>query len=466
MLFDQAWAIAPASLQEIMARADSGAAMDPEVDSDPRAYAVVDGVAEIPVIGPMMPRGGIFAAMFGFAGYDSIHAQIDGASADADVDAIRLRIDSPGGTVAGLDRVLLAIQETDKPVEAFVDGVAASAALWMASQVDRIVVTPLAVLGSIGVVTTVEDADGRQVVSSQTPNKLLNAETAQAHVDALAARFLADVATGRSLSTADILTATGGGGLLVGQAAVDAGLADSVARRPSTGIVGLDAEAANRHNFDGTGSARAAAEDTTMDEIEKLKEELAKRDAEILRLNEELDGLREDPADEDPEAAAEDEDPEAPADDAAPEDPEDEDPEAKAARLEAELTALKASHAIERRTAAIDDLLATGRISASAEDRTNAERTWDLEQANIAGEIHADWRPFTALYSARAVGSVVPVAPKGHGGTVPKAPLTGAAYVHEFIAEHKAATGKDLQVHTATAMISAGPNAHRLNKTR
>ncbi|MEH0153675.1 S49 family peptidase [Limibacter armeniacum] len=71
---------------------------------------------------------------------------------DPDIDAILLDIDSPGGQADGTQTLVDTIRNTRKPVAAFVsDGMAASAAMWIASAADEIISShDTNLIGSIG----------------------------------------------------------------------------------------------------------------------------------------------------------------------------------------------------------------------------------------------------------------------------------------------------------------------------
>jgi hypothetical protein len=64
-----------------------------------------------------------------------------------------------------------------KPIIAYVGGTGASAAYWLASAADKVVISPTAVLGSIGVQVAYREAAAKagektyRFVSSQSPNK-------------------------------------------------------------------------------------------------------------------------------------------------------------------------------------------------------------------------------------------------------------------------------------------------------
>ena len=89
-----------------------------------------------------------------------IRRDIRAASADKEVSAILLAIDSPGGTVAGTSDLAadVASARRSKPVWAHIDDLGASAAYWIASQADAVFAnSETALVGSIGTIMTVYD---------------------------------------------------------------------------------------------------------------------------------------------------------------------------------------------------------------------------------------------------------------------------------------------------------------------
>jgi signal peptide peptidase SppA len=130
-----------------------------DLDAAP-GYTVTDGVADVPVSGMLLRTAPAIFKRYGInaTGYDQIVAAVAAAEADPAVKSIRLRIDSPGGTVAGVHDAADAIFAATKPVAASVDNLAASAAYWLASQADSIEVKRGAVVGSIGVFQVAVDA--------------------------------------------------------------------------------------------------------------------------------------------------------------------------------------------------------------------------------------------------------------------------------------------------------------------
>jgi len=147
-----------------------------------------------------------------------------------------LQVDSPGGYVAGVRETRRAIAQAQASgiyIVAYVSGMACSAAYWIASAADEVVLSPLAQVGSVGVVVTLAqtDDDVIEVVSSQTPRKRQNVgdgdymAALQQRVDKLAAVMLDDIATDRGVDA----SALGDGSTYAADEAVARGMADRIA---------------------------------------------------------------------------------------------------------------------------------------------------------------------------------------------------------------------------------------------
>lgn len=203
---------------------------------------VRNGVAVVPVLGPVFPRANLIGSSSGGTGLDAVMRDFRVALASPDVERVVMLFDSPGGVVSGLGEAADAIHGAAKPVTSFVTGMGASAAYWLASQAGQIVLDRAASVGSIGVVASTSrqeaiGADGRrsyEVVSSNAPNKRPDLSTEegraalQAEVDAIEAVFIADVARGRKVSAGMVRADFGRGGMLPAAAAVAAGMADRI----------------------------------------------------------------------------------------------------------------------------------------------------------------------------------------------------------------------------------------------
>jgi signal peptide peptidase SppA len=90
---------------------------------------------------------------FADSDYRDIRQNVKRQLADSSVKTIDMIFDSPGGSVLGLPETADTIFQANrvKPVRAFVSGIAASAAYWLASQASTITLTPSGEVGSVGV---------------------------------------------------------------------------------------------------------------------------------------------------------------------------------------------------------------------------------------------------------------------------------------------------------------------------
>jgi len=216
-------------------------------DGRARKYAVVDGVATIPIVGSLVNRGAWIGAYSGMVSYEGITAQLRDAAADPEVSAVLLDIDSPGGEATGMFSVAEQVRQlgASKPVTAFVNDMAASAAYGIASAANEIVVSPTSIVGSIGVVLTHLDRSGeleqkgvRATLIYAGKHKVDGnpfgplSDTVQADLQAEVMKFYDQfvglVARGRTGLTEDAIRATEAR-TFIGQDAIDRGLADRIA---------------------------------------------------------------------------------------------------------------------------------------------------------------------------------------------------------------------------------------------
>ncbi|WP_027237840.1 S49 family peptidase [Leisingera caerulea] len=212
------------------------------------AFRIVDGVAVIPVTGTLIHRGAWVGSFSGEMSYEGISAQIKAAASHSSVRAIALEIDSHGGEVAGCFDLAAEIRAArdEKPVHAFVCDNAHSAAYALASQATRVIVPRAGSAGSIGVICMHADrsqqleavgvsvtiiAAGKHKADGNPYEPLPEAvrDSLKREMETLRGIFAETVAAGRGASlSADAALATEAACLL-GQDAVDAGLADEVA---------------------------------------------------------------------------------------------------------------------------------------------------------------------------------------------------------------------------------------------
>lgn len=248
---DDPWAITEAGLELVLSVATRETDVSVEALEAYRAQHVPTAermtkrgsVAILEVRGPLFRHANIFTAISGATSYDVLRRDLQVALDDPSVRAIVMSYDTPGGHVNGVDELAKAIRagKTKKPIIAYVGGSAASAGYWLASQSTEIVIAETAVLGSIGVMATLQDtteADAKAgkltFVSSQSPDKRPDLSTdagrarVQRLVDALAEVFIATVADGRGIKPEDVTAKFGGGDMIVGAAATAAGMADRI----------------------------------------------------------------------------------------------------------------------------------------------------------------------------------------------------------------------------------------------
>lgn len=235
----------------ILTRRINGELMDPVVISAavaakrPQSRSRSPGVALVPVHGVMMQRASMFDDMSGLTSTEVIGNQIDQAVADPSVDTIVMDIDSPGGSVFGVDELATKISNATKTkkVIAVANSQAGSGAYYIGSQASEFVVTPSGAVGSIGVYVMHVDrseemkARGRKVsYISAGEHKLagnehspLGAEAAaviQSSVDAWYSQFVKAVARGRDVSQTKVRDGFGKGSMVHSEAAVKEGMAD------------------------------------------------------------------------------------------------------------------------------------------------------------------------------------------------------------------------------------------------
>lgn len=247
-LANEPWAISQSGLELVVAVASKGeilgeirdlalAARDGKPLDNARAVRLHGDVAAIPISGPLFRHADLLTDLSGATSYATLRKDLQAALDNPAVRAIVLDIDSPGGEATGVSELSRAIYEArgQKPIKAYVGGAAASAAYWIASAADEVVISDTAILGSIGVMAVypkADDAGEIEFVSSQSPYKNAKPGTdagkakIQGRIDALAAVFVSAVAKNRGVSEARVLGDFGKGDVFVGAAAIKAGLAD------------------------------------------------------------------------------------------------------------------------------------------------------------------------------------------------------------------------------------------------
>jgi signal peptide peptidase SppA len=247
------WAMLPEAIEQVLEIAARENDPTPEALEAYRAARADNGerlsirgnVGVLDARGPMFKRANLMTAFSGATSYEVLRRDLQAALDDRTIQAIMLRVDSPGGEVSACDELAAAIYAArkQKPIAAYISGQGASAAYWLASAADKIIVSDVAAVGSIGIVLGVTDrrkADERngvsrvEFVSSQSPDKRPDVETdagkatIQRLVDDLGSVFVNAVAKYRGVTADHVMKKFGAGGLEIGANAVAIGMADEV----------------------------------------------------------------------------------------------------------------------------------------------------------------------------------------------------------------------------------------------
>jgi signal peptide peptidase SppA len=236
-----------------------------------------NGTGVINVRGALFPYRSIWTWLLGGTAVEDISAGLQAALDEPAVRSIVLAINSPGGQIDGINELANGIRAANekKPVTAYVSGMGASAAYWLASAAGRIVSDETAHLGSIGVLATVFDDTAAmekhgvkkyEIVSSQSPLKRTDPATTEGRaqlqqmVDGLAQVFIDKVAGFRGFTQAKIERDFGQGAVVAARAAVTVGMADTIGSLESLlGAEALDPAQTERQGIRIIGSVTAVS---------------------------------------------------------------------------------------------------------------------------------------------------------------------------------------------------------------
>ena len=209
-------------------------------------YSIDNGVAVIPIYGLLTKRSERF---FYTTNYDDIHLLFSKALYDEKVESILLDIDSPGGEVGGLFDLVDHIYEArdKKPIYAYANDSAFSAAYAIASACSRVFVNRTSGVGSIGVIAThtdISEAEKKLGVkyttifageekNDLTPHEPLSKnakDKLQREVNRLYEMFFSTVARNRNLDIEKIRETQAA--TYYGENAIEVGLADEITCNP------------------------------------------------------------------------------------------------------------------------------------------------------------------------------------------------------------------------------------------
>jgi signal peptide peptidase SppA len=228
-------------------------AADKEIVAARKQEAVRTGqgnnIAVLPFYGVVTQRGNMMDDVSGpgAASTQKFTNALRQALADPGVGAILIDIDSPGGSVYGVEELASEIisSRSAKPIVGLANSLAASAAYWVGAACSELYVTPGGEVGSIGVWMSHDDyskaldelgikttliSAGKYKVEGN-PYQPLDGDAQafmQSRVDDYYAAFTKGVAKGRGVSIEVVRKDFGQGRVYGAQAALDAGMVNGV----------------------------------------------------------------------------------------------------------------------------------------------------------------------------------------------------------------------------------------------
>lgn len=225
---------------------DLNAYYDRQSETEEKPYEVVEGTAVIPITGYLTRDHTWWNYYFGGTSSVKSRTLLMQAAADPDVQSILLYVYSPGGEVYGIADLAGSVVEAkkQKKVWAYIADEGCSAAYWVASQADRIICNPTAIVGSIGILCVVEDwskayqkagvkvevfKSGEHKGAGTEGTSLTEEQRAEKQrlVDTMADQFFEAVQRGRNLSD-DEMDAVTTGQVWIGEEAKELRLVDEI----------------------------------------------------------------------------------------------------------------------------------------------------------------------------------------------------------------------------------------------
>jgi signal peptide peptidase SppA len=237
-----------------------------------------DGIALLPLHGVISHRMNMFSQISGGTSTEQFGHAFQALVDNPDVRAIMLDVDSPGGSVYGLDEVheqMLAARGS-KPIVAQISPLAASAAFWLASAADKIAIQPSGDAGSVGVFA-IHQEYSEQEAKEGVRSTIIRAgkykaegnshepltddarKAMQARVDDAYDRFTGALGKSFGRSASTIKTTFGEGRLLNAREALKAGMVHEIATR-SQSLARLSASLPGRSTLALSGAAATSQE--------------------------------------------------------------------------------------------------------------------------------------------------------------------------------------------------------------
>lgn len=256
-VLEHPWAILPSALEaicEILAlRLEGKEFTTEEIEARigaPRGESGMrqaGSIAVLPLYGIIAHRMNMMTEISGGTSTEAFGGAFRSVVSDPSIGAIVIDVDSPGGNVLGVQELADQIHAArgTKPIIAHANATAASAAYWLASQADEVIVTPSGQVGGIGVLAQHDDLsraeDGRGIkrtfiasarykAEGNSSEPLTDAGRAhrQARVMAYHDAFVQAVVRGRNVSAKTVEERFGEGRVVGAAEALRAGMVDRV----------------------------------------------------------------------------------------------------------------------------------------------------------------------------------------------------------------------------------------------
>lgn len=242
-LYEVPWAILPGALESYIENSKDIQA----IESRSMPSEKKSSVAWLPLFGPISQRADMWMEMFGGTSTEEFGAVFDGMIANKNVGSIVIEIDSPGGGVYGVHELSEKIFNArgKKPIVAVANSLAASAAYWIGTAADELIVTPSGEVGSVGVFTMHTDISAFEAElgvkrtfiqagkfktegNPYQPLKTEAEKAIQARVNDYYDTMTSDIARYRGTSQLNVKNSFAGGRVVGADEAIDRGMADKV----------------------------------------------------------------------------------------------------------------------------------------------------------------------------------------------------------------------------------------------
>ena len=241
---NQPWALMPEKLLSLMEidTATVKAAQGGQVQIK------MNSVAHLPLYGMIDQHSSFMLELFGGTSTDAFGFMFDSAIADPSIGAIVIDVDSGGGSVYGVQELSDKIFNArgKKPIIAVVNSLMASAAYWIGSAADEIIITPSGEAGSIGVIAVHMDYSeyekelgikptiitAGKYKAEGNPHEPLGDEAhgnIQSRINEYYNAFVGAVARNRGIGAGKVISDFGQGRVFGAKQAKNAGMVDGIA---------------------------------------------------------------------------------------------------------------------------------------------------------------------------------------------------------------------------------------------